>query len=401
MHQNIKSIHNKKITAILFGLLLCFFLSSASKEALAASKVSIGVSNYEELTSEIKAAGNGIVYYSTDEKNWYEVEGPYNSTNDTYTMDISWISDKADTTIYYKGNSVKSVVEAVYPMTNNEFSVVYNKVDGDFTFDGVDDLDYVEWRKSSDYQWNMVELDENSISYQRFLQKAELLRNQGVKLVFRTPSQNGKNANDMGMRSSKEVTVTLSKRGNAPNVTVNVSRLTINTTSSMEYYDSSRNMWIETERNMALEDLLPSVLYKNGGKSVSVKIRTAETASAPHSKTRVLTIPGQRPAPTIGDNSSDVSYYYMNQNVIIQFHKASSTSEYEYTIVKPGGSFNYTTSSWIKVNSSKQITLNKSKAPEGSVIYIRQKGTDANASKNLSLQLASEIRSFTVKLPTR
>jgi hypothetical protein len=79
------------------------------------------------------------------------------------------------------------------------------------------------------------------------------------------------------------------------------------------------------------------------------------------------------------------------------FNKASETNVYEYTVIRPDKEFNLTAARWISINSVKTISLSSSAAPKGSTIYVRKKGIEAYASKNVELVLSSAIGSFTVE----
>jgi hypothetical protein len=242
-----------------------------------------------------------------------------------------------------------------------------------------------------------VEFEEASSSYQAFLDTIEILRGKGIKLYIRTPQVLGTSLNNVGVRPSKEVTVTISARVAAPTIKVNSSKMTINTTSSMEYYSAKNGLWIECDGVTAVEDIAPGALYQNGSGNVVLMIRKAATTTDTFSLTSYLTIPGQSSAPTIGDNSAEVTYYYMNSKLILQFNKATVSNAYEYTIVKEENTFEPSGASWRTVTTSKVMTMSSGTAPDGAIIYIRRKGIDENTSKNIPLKLPSAVNHFTVK----
>lgn len=383
------------ISAVLLLMLLTVITPAAAAKADAASAVTLGTINYEDLTLQVFGNHNSIVFYSTDQLKWIEVEGTYEAG--AYLMDISWISSSSDVTLYFKGNSNASVAMITIPAQNNDFKATFDKVEGTFYFEDTDMADSFEWRKATDYHWNSVSLDESSASYQAFLNTVEALRIKGAKLIIRLPQVPG-NAIDPGSRPSKEITLTIPARADAPKVTVNSSKLTLNTTTAMEYYDEALRMWMECSKTMTVEEIAPKALYQNGSNNVTLKIRTAATEKAPHSKTLTLTIPGQPAAPKIGGNTDDVSYYYVNSKLTLVFNLASKTNQYEYAIIKPGADFDPAKAKWNTVSQTKPMTLANSTAPDGSIVYIRKKGTDANATKNINLVLSSAIASFTVNI---
>jgi hypothetical protein len=364
--------------------------------AAGASTVTIGAVNYEAMTLHVYNNNNNVVFYSTDNSSWSEIEGGYNSTFKAYTFDISWVSDATDVTLYFKGDIIKTVKSITLPMQNSSIYIEYDKVEGEFTFSEVEESDYFEWRKSTDYYWNTVSFTESTSSYQSFLTTMESLRTKGAKILIRTPQVIGSGSSNVGMRPSAEIAVTIPARAAAPTVKVNASKLTLTTTSSTEYYDAASDLWMECDGDMSIEDIAPKALYENGGKNVTLLLRKSATTSAPFSKTQKLIIPGQTAAPTIGGNSSEVTYYYLNSKLVMQFNNASTTNVYEYLVVKEGSEFNLTASGWKSVSTSQVMTLSKIMVPSGSTIYVRKKGTDANATKNVSLVLSSAVNNFTV-----
>jgi len=377
-----------------FLLIVICLWNPADMKADAASAVSVGTIDYEAMTLQIYYNSNSLIYYSTDNSTWEEAEGFYDSTAKSISMDISWISEASDTALYLKGDVVKTVKTLTIPAYNNSFSVVYDKAEGDFTFDGYDNAETFEWRKASDYHWMSVSFNEASSSYQSFLSKMEYFRLKGANIIIRLPQVKGTSLSKTGSRPSAEVSITITARGAAPTVKVNSSKLTMNTTGSIEYYETSSGLWVECDGSMTVEDLAPKALYANGAKTVTLMLRKAATTSAPYSKTQYLTITAQDAAPTIGDNSKDVTYYYLNSKLVLQFNKATSNVKYEYTIVKSDDSLDLTTANWKSVTSNKIMTLSQSMVPDGCTVYLRKKGTDANA--KVALVLSSDISSFTV-----
>lgn len=383
------------ITGIIFVILLsCLPIGQAY--AADASAISFGTIDYENLTLQVYNNNNGVVYYSDDNSNWSELEGGFDPTTKSYTMDISWVSLTADVTLYFKGDSVKTVKSIILPMQNSSIGVEYDKAEGEFTFSEVEEADYFQWRKITDYNWNTVSFSENSTSYKNFLTTMEFLRVKGAKILIRTPQVIGTSASNTGMRPSAEVTITIPARSAAPSVKINTSKLTLSTTSSIEYYDEVNDLWMECDGVMSIEDIAPRALYENGGKTVTLQLRKSATSSTANSKVQKLVIPGQSAAPTIGGSVNDVTYYYINSKLVLQFNKASETNVFEYAIVKADDDFTPGSVVWRTVNSTKILNISAVSAPEGSTIYVRRKGRDENTSKNLSPILSSAVNSFAV-----
>lgn len=382
---------------LVLGLLILIPISKIS--AAEAKPVSIGKIDYDTLTMHVYTNNNTVVHYSTDKTTWYEVEGNKTTENDAFLMDISWVNSSQDTTLYFKGENDKTIQSITLPAKDTPLKVVYDKVDSIFDFENCDAATHFEWKKATDYVWNKVSLDTNTDSYQSFLKTIDGLLVKGAKISFRIPQTVGTNANNVGARPSKEVNITLAKRANAPSVKVNANKLMLNTTLSMEYFSEKINAWVECDKSMTIEDIAPSTLFRNGSKSVTLQIRTAATANKTYSKTTYIKINGQAGAPTVGDNSKDVSYYYQNGKLMLQFNNASKTDVYSYAIVKPGSTFNETTTAFTIMNTTKAKAISSTTAPEGSTIYIRKQGINENTTKGIELVLASEVNSFKVSYP--
>ncbi len=395
-----------KIGGFLFFTILFFFgiLAFWPKEqetvrkasAAAASAITFGTIDYENLTLQVYNNNNDIVYYSADNTNWEELDAAYNNSSSSYFMDISWVSTTNDTLLYFKGDTVKTVKQITLPAQNTDFMAEYNKVDNEFTFSSMDDANYFEWRKAANYYWNKVSFVESSASYQNFMDTIEGFRLKGAKIIIRIPQIMGTGVTNVGSRPSTEISITIPSQSAAPSVKVNSSKLTLNTSTSMEYYDTGSGLWMECESTMLLSEIAPSVLYENGASPVTLSIRKEATTSSPYSKTLKLKIPAQAAAPTIGGSSYDVTYYYLNGKLVLQFNNASSSNPYEYAIIRYDDDFFVEKANWKTVTSSALMTLTTSVAPDDCTIYVRKKGTDENSNMNIPLVLSSAVNSFTV-----
>ncbi len=391
----------KSIIALL--LFLTAMITAPTKKASAETKataITIGTIDYDNLTMIIYTNNNSIVYLSTDKKTWFEVEGDRVLDNTAYQMDISWISSTADKTLYFKGDLDTTVIPVTLPAKDNTIKVTYNKADGDFTFTNCDNAESFQWRKATDYHWYDVSMNPSSQDYKDFMNTVDNMLVKGAKIIIRIPQTRGEDAVNTGERPSKEVTVVLTKRANAPSVSVNASKLTLNTTTKMEYYNEQADIWVECDKSMSVEDIAPSTLFQNGAKTVTLQIRTAATASKTYSKSTFLTITGQADAPIISGQSSEIAYYYENNKLCLVFKNASKTNIYSYCIVKPDADFDVAKVTWKQVKDTNVKKLSQSIAPDGSVIYIRKQGTDQNDSKGISLVLSSKEAELTVKYPS-
>ena len=114
-------ILTKRIALFLMAVCLiagCAFLSGVkasaadtSTTAPAAREVSVTEINYDNLTMTVDMGGNSILYYSKDDKTWYEMEGSDMTASTraegTKVMDIAWMTTTKDTSIYLKGDKNK------------------------------------------------------------------------------------------------------------------------------------------------------------------------------------------------------------------------------------------------------------------------------------------------------
>ncbi len=386
------------IKALLFTLimiLLSVLGYQTGAKAADLSSVEIGIIDYEALEMQIIANGNAVISYSVDKATWYELEAPMDA-NGIYRMDISWVSSTADTSLYFKGDSVKTIVSVIIPKQNTSFKAVFDKVDGSFTFSETGDAEEFQWRNTTDYSWHTVSLEDGTEEYTEFLCMIEAYRIKNTKIVVRTKPINGTGAKSTGSRPSKEVSIAIAARTAAPSIKVNVKKMTLNTTTSLEYYDEAGKLWVDCEKLMTIQEIAPAALFENGSQTVTVLIRKAETEKSPYSKSATVVIPGQKAAPTVGDSTKEVTYYYTDSRLVLQFPQASASQIYEYTIIKPENDFDINTASWTTVKKASLIKISTSKASEGSVIYFRKAGTAEVASKNISLELPSAYSAVTI-----
>lgn len=370
------------------------FFAEGTTDSAQAGQVEVVKIDYDSLIITLNTNGNSVVSYSTNKTAWNVVEFFQGQNDGEICMDISWIAVGSQKTLYFKGDQNTKVIQVTLPK-QTAIKAKFDKVDGILTLSNTGDATHFQWRKSTDYTWNTVSLNEKSQEYEQFIKNLEQFRVKGAKLLIRTAQIPGESEDNPGARPSKAVTVSITKRGNAPNVSVNIKTLKLNTTTKMEYsLDGIK--WTDCEKTMTLESLLPKTLYKNGTSAKdTVLIRKAETANVPYSKTQTLTIPAQRAVPTT------VSYYIQDSKyVFLQFSDASDTNMYEYVVVKPGKTFDPAKAAWKTVKKT-SIKLSKSSAPDGSKIYYRLKGTKANTAKGIDLVLPSAYGELTVTFPAK
>ncbi|MCQ2495716.1 MAG: hypothetical protein MJ131_03900 [Lachnospiraceae bacterium] len=390
------------ISAFLMLMLGCFAAGGLKAYAAEPSPVSIGSIDYEKLNMKVFKNGNGIIFYSTDNKNtWVELEGPVytdGAGKDFIETDISWVSAASDVTVYFKGNKNTTVVPLTFPKTGTSFKVKFDKATGDFTFSGNDSSTEFLWRKSTDYTWYRVKFTESDPSYKKFMATVDQLRFKGCKLVFKLGQTLGKDESEPGERPSKEIVVTIPKMAAAPSVKINVKKLIVSTKDTMEYYDETKKEWVSCEKNMAIADMVPDVMFDKGGKSTVVKIRVAATSSKGYSQTALLSVPGQTKAPAVG---TDIKYEILpDRKLALNFPKASAAAPVDYCIVKSGAeSFDPVTAKWKTVKAAKIVKLSEKSAPDGCTVFFRFTGIALNVTKGIDLKLPSAYASFSVTRP--
>lgn len=387
--------------AVMFAMAVCLltgaFLFDGKVTVQAADEAGqvevVGI-NYNDLTMTLSPAGNTLIYYSKNKNDWNELEY-YTTEAGNRVMDISWMSESSDTKIYFKGDKNTKPVDVTIPKRGS-LKVKFNKADGTLSFDDYEDAKTFQWRKATDYNWSEVSIEESAADHQEFLRQLENLRIKGAKIIIRTPAVNGTSADDTGARPSKEVNVSVPKRNNAPSITLNMGKLTANTTDKYEYKSDKKQTWESCDKNMAIKTLLPHVFlgdpeYGNG----TLMIRKAATDTAGYSKTIIIPVAAQRPAP----DKAKFVHYQEDSRFVFYFEDASKTNPYEYMIVKPDKEF-AENGTWKTVTSGKLIKLSKSTAPDGSTIYFRYKGIAANKSKGIDAVLPSPYDSIVVTRDT-
>ncbi len=384
--------------------LLGIALFSVSAKAAEASAVVIGVTDYEALTMEIIRNGNTIIYSSLDnKKTWNEVEGTV--SEDKLIMDIQFADATKNVDIWLKGDKETKVVKVTIPKQSVAFKAKYDRATGRFEMSGYDDKTQFRWRKSSDYNYKTVDINPNSSSNIAFCKEVDALGIKGAKIYIGLTGKNGTGIDDMGARPCKEVLITIPKKASAPNVKINISKLTFNTRETMEYQVvGSGSTWKACKKNMTLAEIAPAALVENGAKNVAIKFRNAATSSKPASLECFVTVKAQRTGPSIGE-SGDVTVKQETvkdkkgnekTNTTVTFVNASKELPFEYKIVKPGESADISKGWKLIKQAGKAVKFNEKKLPKGSKILVRYKGINANANKGIEAELPSAYATYTV-----
>lgn len=369
-----------------------------------ATAVKVVCINYEEGKLQIDACNNTKVYYSdSSQKTWYVLEG--GKENGILTMDISWISTAKDYELNLKGSDDETVVSVELPKYNSTLKVKFDKVDGTLDFTNEDGATKFEWRKAAAIdKWSSASIDTSKDDAKEFLKEIETLRVKGGKIQVRIPQTVGTSEANTGSRPSKVVTVSITKRGNAPSVKVVSNSMQVNTTDKMEYKlisvggtQQTDAKWTVCDKKMSLSALTPQVLTVSGGavgQDVIVAVRKAETEKAPYTKTNYLAIPAQPEAP----DASTFSTSKTTSKFSLIIGNASKYTPYQYAVVAKGDTKSDSNLVWKTVSSSKEISFNIKKYPEGSTIYVRTKGE--NLSKKVDLKLPSAYTTISISYLT-
>lgn len=358
-----------------------------------ATAVQVVCIDYEKGMIQIQTNKNTKVYYSdASQKTWNVIEGA--KINDILTMDISWISVAKDYELNLKGSDDETIVSVELPKYNSALKAKFDKVDGTIEFTNEEGATEFEWRKAAAIDsWSKAPIDSSKPEAQAFLKEIEKLRVKGGKIQIRIPQKIGTSEANAGSRPSKIITVSVTKRGNAPSVKVVSNSMQVNTTDKMEYKvisvgtnQQADAKWTECDKKMFLSDMVPQVITVSGssvGQDVVVAIRKSETEKTPYTKNRYLNIPAQPGAP----DASTFSTSKTSSKFSLIIGDASKYNPYQYAVVAKGDTKSDRDLKWKNVSSSKAISFSIKKYPEGSTIYVRTKGE--NLSKKTELKLPS------------
>lgn len=368
-----------------------------------AKAVEVVYIDFEQGMIQIKANHNTKVYYSdASQKTWNVLEG--GKSGDILTMDISWISAAKDYELNLKGSDDETVVSVDLPKYNSKLKVKFDKVDGTLEFTNEEGATEFEWRKAAAVDsWAKAPIDLSKTEQkevQEFLKEIEAMRVKGGKIQVRIPQKAITSKDAVGSRPSKIVTVSVTKRGNAPSVKVVSNSMQVNTTDKMEYKvisvagsPQADAKWTVCDKKMSLSNMAPQVLNVSGssvGQDVIVAVRKAETEKAAYTKSSYLTIPAQPGAP----EASSFSTSKTSSKFSLIIGDATKYTPYQYAVVAKGDTKSDSDLKWKTVSSAKEVSFNIKKYPEGSTIYVRTKGE--NLSKKTELKLPSAYTTISI-----
>ncbi len=387
MYADIKGTKSKRmLLAILLFILALFIINQNTGKASAAESISVKEINYYEDTITLQLnAGDTEVYFSdSKKKNWEEVPGTISGSN-TITMDISWVPVSSNYVMTFKGNRSSGILTVTIPKQVINFKVKYNNVKNTAVFTKAGNR-AIEWRKKDSSIWNTVNTDILSSQLSR-------LNNNGAIVCFRLAPVNGTSISNVGFRPSKEVSVTIPKKANAPSVIINGSKFCIAVKKGMAYRtvnsDGSTTDWtsITTSNNLMLNNVAAKAMYQgtsNAQAEVKLQFRTNATTSSQVSKVATVTVPVQEGPPNIEANGISLNYE-SSSSVALQVKAASTAMPFEYTVVKKDEELNNLTANWITIASSAAESLKNDAAPKGCHIFVRKKSIDKTSTVDFAL----------------
>ncbi|MBR4343151.1 MAG: hypothetical protein IKP88_10705 [Lachnospiraceae bacterium] len=372
-----------KGSVCILGLMCLFIMLSAYGKAFADGAVSVEEINYETSTIKVKLGSGDTTLLISDgkQKKWETVisepEGGY------VYLDMSWISATKNYELSLKGDVNTTPVRVTIPMQNKNFKVTYSPLKG-ISFSGAADGSSIQWKKKESVTWKPF--PNNAADFNSTL---EGMIAKGATLVFRTAPKNG-NGSDPGARASKEVTVSIKARASAPVMKIDDQKMTINLKKDMEfrYCDSTGtptgNSWESVDKNedRPLNSIAAAAMCSGGGTvagtEVTIQFRMKATDKSQVSNITTVTIPGQKPLTTAAKDSIKLEYTSPS-TVGLSVSVATDSAPYEYCIitqkdVEDGVTIdNVKELTWNSISDSKQVTITKSKAGDGSLIYVRKK----------------------------
>lgn len=370
------------------AFLLIMLMIGTPKRTEAASSISIEEINYLKSTITLKVNdGDTEVYFSDSKKtNWQAIPEEIRSDN-TISFDISWVDVSKSYVLTFKANKSTDVISVTLPKQVINFKATYNKVKGAVSFSNVGTRT-IEWRKKGSTIWNTVNISTlpKELSY---------LTANGATVYFRLEPVNGTGASKLGFRASKEVTVTIPKKTNAPQITINGSAFSIAVKKGMAYRtvnsDGTTTDWINIGSSADLllknENVAAKALYTTASSTrsdVILQFRTNATNSAQVSKITTVTVPVQEGPPDVDTYGIELNST-SSTTVALKVKAANSTMPFEYTVIKKDEEINYQTAKWTAITSSTEVSLNKKTAPEGSHIYVRKKSVNNTNDDNYAL----------------
>ncbi len=364
--------------------------------------------NYENSTITIGTnSGDTSLYFSDkNKKKWETAMDAF--VNGKCTMDISWVSVTKDYVMTFKGDkTVDDILTVTIPKQVSNFKAKYDKKGNKVTFTNKPSDRKVEYRKNNTSNWTTIE-DENT-----FGENLQRLYENGAKVYFRLAAESGSSGN-AGKRYSKEVMCSITKKSEAPKITINddatitvksgwqVRRVTVQESGGAEYvtgyskidsvtdetdpnYNTSKKWYTyRSERDVPVIEMV-TALAPNASESdsessaVYLQFRKEASSSSQVSHISTVKIPKQEAAP----DPEDINIEYTSFTTFnVKIAKATTKNPYEYCIigesdvkVEDGKTriIEPEDAKWKMVSSNVAAEVKKSEAPDKSYLFLRKK----------------------------
>lgn len=364
-HSEIIKVFSKLISVLFFVLVFTALAGMHSAYAASLSVTKIDYVN-DEITVKSSAGDTKIWYSDNKGSSWEEVPGGI--SNGEAVLDISWASASSKVNLWFKGNKSTEAVQLVLPKQYTKFKASYKKATGSVVFSG-DEGRSIQWRKKESSRWKTVNKETFSSEISGLLTK-------GGSIVLRLAPVNGTSASEVGMRASREVTLSIPKKSDAPSVSIDDGKLAISVKAGMAYRyvyaDGSTSAWknIEKSEYIPLATIAPNSMKPGNTTITCLQFRTNATSSKQVSKVKTIEVPAQEDAP----DAENIKLSYTGSSTLtLTIEDASASEPYEYVIVKEGDKLDLLKASWSTISTKNAVTISSKLAPEGSQIYVRRK----------------------------
>lgn len=396
----------------LMGVISMFELSTRA----AGNKVSVEEIDYSSSTITVKMAAADTTLYISDskQKKWECVPMAIDPSTKEIVLDISWISLTKDYALSLKGDYSSDPVKVIIPKQVTNFRASYNTATGLVTFTNAGSRT-IEWKKRDALTWTTVPSDSNV-----FKDQLLSLCPNGAVVLFRLAPENGTSASKPGMRASKEVSCSISKKSASPAITVNDETLCIPVTKGMQYRFTNEDgnpisgtdmegrslengAWADIKKteNLPIAKLAPVSIYTQSNtvtQDVYVQFRTMATSSKQISNNTTIHIPAQEPLTQSAIAGAKLEYT-SSTTFEITISAAGPDNPYEYCVIntndiKDGITIDSVEDlTWNTVNAATAVTVDgKAKGiKDNSLIYIRRKAVSQLGSDEYRLASPSHL----------
>ena len=376
------------IINILFLTLLIGFVDVHAEE-----KVSVLKIDYEKSIISVKLGTNDTALQISDGKmkKWETVINE--PVNGVINLDISWIPVGKDYTLTLRGDVNSAPVSVTIPKQNKTFKASYSPSGGlSFSDRGTGTL---QWKKKNGIRWRNFPANEAE-----FNKTITGMIVKGGVLMFRTAPVNG-DATSSGARPSKEVSVTIKPKSAAPVIRVDDVKMTLPLKKGMEYRycDEKGNVsngavWttVDKDEDVRLSTIAAKAMTDgtNKGEDVYIQFRMKATDKTQLSNIATVAIPGQEPL-TQAEKEEIKLEYTSTEGFLLTVGAATEKTPYEYCILSDKDRDdgitieNYKEVSWFTVPVTKIVSVTKSKAGDGSKVYVRKKAVGKSGDEKYAI----------------